>query len=282
MNAARKHFKTIVVVGYGVLLGLVVFVALSFARTRIAQSESVVIAYLAYALLAPFAIAVAWYLNLRFNNLGPRQWGLYGRRPARNFFSGFGLGMIGSIGVTVTAASLFADIDIRLQSPLSGSETGFLSLLLFTLTTAIWEEHLFRGFVLVTLLKRGLSIVAACLLSALVFTLPHVVWGNPLAHPLSLAAIFSLGVLMGYGYVLTGSIWIACGLHFAWNLAVEVIQYRDIGILSVPNYAEIRTELELVEVVVLILLAAAVSGWLVRKSPTARLQLEVTRGQQIR
>ncbi len=274
MNAAQKHLKTTGVIGYGVILGLVVFVALSFVRSRIAQSEGVLIAYLAYALLAPVAIAITWYLNKRFNNLRPAQWGLYGRRPVQNFLYGFGFGIIGSISVTVLAASLFADIDIELQSPLLGTGASFISLLLFTLTTAIWEEHLFRGFALVTLLKRGLGVVPACLLSALVFTFPHVVWGNPLAHPLSLAAIFSLGVLMGYGYVLTGSIWIACGLHFAWNLAVEIIQYKDIGILSVPNYPEIRTELEIVEVLVLVVLAVGASWWLAYGGTAGRLRFD--------
>ncbi len=274
MNAARRHIRTIIVVGYGVALGLVVFVALSFARSRIAHSEGVLIAYLAYALLAPFAIAVTWYLNKRFNGLKPEQWGLYGRRPGRNFLYGFVFGIAGSIGVTVLAASLYADIDIEFRLSLIGSGASFISLLLHTLTTAIWEEHLFRGFALVTLLKHGMRVIPACLISALVFAMPHVVWGNPLAQPLSLVAIFSLGVLMGYSYVVTGSIWIACGLHFAWNLAVEIIRYKDIGILSVPNYPEIRTELETVEVLVLVLLAAGVSWWLSHRGAAAQLRFD--------
>ncbi len=273
MKTLRAHLRTVASIGIGVSIGLLAFVTLSYVRIHFENNGNAVTANLVYVLLVPTVIAFVVLLNKKINHLNLRQWGLIGRHPLRRLFVGSILGFVASIVITITAASVFHTVEIHFDPNMRRSGLELINPVLFVMTTAIWEEHLFRGFVQVTLLRRGFGVVTAVVVSALVFTLPHAFWGNPDAHPVSLLAIFSLGVLMGYGYAATGSIWLAVGLHFSWNIAIELIQYQDIGLVSIPNYPEIRGQLELVEVAFLLVIAAAYTVWLVRSGRTRSVLL---------
>ncbi len=77
------------------------------------------------------------------------------------------------------------------------------------------EELLFRGILFRWIEELGGSWVALLLTSAL-FGLGHIV--NPNATALSSFAIaLEAGVLLGGAYMLTRNLWMAIGLHAAWN-----------------------------------------------------------------
>jgi membrane protease YdiL (CAAX protease family) len=92
---------------------------------------------------------------------------------------------------------------------------GLASEILVPFLTATGEEPLFR-VVLFRILQEMWGSAAAIFVSALVFGLSHAV--NPGATPLALAALsVETGVLLALAYMLTGSIWLAAGIHMGWN-----------------------------------------------------------------
>ena len=79
------------------------------------------------------------------------------------------------------------------------------------------EEVVFRG-VLFRIVEESLGTWIALGLTSLLFGFAHI--SNPNATVLSSFAIaMEAGVLLGAAYVLTRRLWLAVGIHFAWNFA---------------------------------------------------------------
>lgn len=77
------------------------------------------------------------------------------------------------------------------------------------------EEVLFRG-VLFRIIEESLGTWIALALTALMFGFAHMM--NPNATLFSSFAIaMEAGVLLGAAYVVTRRLWLAVGIHFAWN-----------------------------------------------------------------
>lgn len=101
-----------------------------------------------------------------------------------------------------------------------------LYLLLFALLPALGEELLFRGVVMKFAYNNGQNIHFAILFSAAIFGLAHGSVYNFL--PIMLA-----GVLLGYLYYLSGSIWTSIIAHFLNNaIGVYLLFLGNKGILS--------------------------------------------------
>jgi membrane protease YdiL (CAAX protease family) len=96
--------------------------------------------------------------------------------------------------------------------------TLWLSLLV-NLLAAAGEEAMYRGFLL-----NGLSIAwgrwVGLFTMAVLFALPHIlVAGAGATHTALFIVLLSLpGLMLGYAYLRTGSLWLPIGIHFAWNL----------------------------------------------------------------
>lgn len=104
------------------------------------------------------------------------------------------------------------------------SASRALAAILFFVAVAIDEELWFRAYQLTNLaeslsgwLGERASRGAALVLTSLSFGLAHAL--NPNADLLSTANIAFGGVLLGVSYAITSRLWIALGLHFAWNTA---------------------------------------------------------------
>lgn len=105
------------------------------------------------------------------------------------------------------------------QSP-SGS-TVAVTLATVGFQAAIFEELVFRGF-LFRYLEEGLGTWVSIAISALLFGMAH--YANPNSSLLaSLAIALEAGVLFGAVYVVTRSLWVCMGLHFAWNVGQALI-----------------------------------------------------------
>ena len=77
------------------------------------------------------------------------------------------------------------------------------------------EEVVFRG-VLFRIIEESLGTWIALAITALLFGFVHIL--NPNATLFSSFAIaMEAGVLLGAAYVLTRRLWLAVGIHFAWN-----------------------------------------------------------------
>jgi uncharacterized protein len=132
------------------------------------------------------------------------------------------------------------------------------NLLLFALLPAVGEELLFRGVVLRFSFNNSHNIHFAILISGALFALVH-------ADVYNFLPIFLSGLLLGYIYYLSGSIWLSIFAHFLNNgLQVTALYLGNIGQLP-----EQTASMESYPIpVLLIALAAGIAAfyWLRRKA----------------
>jgi membrane protease YdiL (CAAX protease family) len=96
----------------------------------------------------------------------------------------------------------------------------FLILAFVFLSVAAYEEVLTRGFAFQAL-HHNLGAAPALLITSTVFGLLHL--GNPNATAFSIINIVLAGIWLGAAYLVTRSLWLATGLHLAWNFALTFI-----------------------------------------------------------
>lgn len=100
-----------------------------------------------------------------------------------------------------------------------------LGLMLFV---AIYEEVVFRGYILSNLMESFNKWIAL-LLSALLFTLFHII--NPGIGFIPMLNIFLAGILLGINYIYTKNLWFAILFHLAWNFFQgPVLGYKVSGV----------------------------------------------------
>jgi membrane protease YdiL (CAAX protease family) len=112
------------------------------------------------------------------------------------------------------------------------------ALLLFTVAAAA-EEALFRGYPFQALVQ-GIGAWPAVLVSSALFALAH--WNNPSVSAVALANIFLAGVMLGWAYLRTRSLWFCTGLHLGWNWTMSALMdfpvsglVRDTPLYSVAS-----------------------------------------------
>lgn len=99
-----------------------------------------------------------------------------------------------------------------------GSITGALAVVGTMCAVAVAEEVFFRGIVF-RLLRGRWGVIVALIASSAIFGLLHLI--NPGASVNgALAVAIEAGLMLGAAYLLTGSLWLAIGLHFGWNVAI--------------------------------------------------------------
>ncbi|MBT2484330.1 MULTISPECIES: CPBP family intramembrane glutamic endopeptidase [unclassified Microbacterium] len=99
-----------------------------------------------------------------------------------------------------------------------GSVTGALAVVGMMCAVAVAEEVFFRGVVF-RLLRSRWGVIVALIVSSAIFGLLHLI--NPGASLNgALAVAIEAGLMLGAAYLLTGSLWLAIGLHFGWNVAI--------------------------------------------------------------
>ena len=99
-----------------------------------------------------------------------------------------------------------------------GSIAGVLTVVGMMSAVAVAEEIFFRGVVFRLLNDRCGALIALAASSAL-FGLLHLL--NPSASiGGALAITIEAGLMLGAAYLLTGSLWLAIGVHFGWNVAI--------------------------------------------------------------
>ena len=116
---------------------------------------------------------------------------------------------------------------------------GFALVTAFMCVVGVYEELLFRGYLLTNLaegltvrLEERSAIVGAILLSGLGFAAVH--GSNPNMNLLGVGTIAVAGLALGLGYALTGRLALPIGFHTTWNLAHFVfglpVSGLDLGI----------------------------------------------------
>lgn len=199
----------ITLVVFGLLAALL---SLLVALAGLANSALVGEGVLALAVLAAIAL-VARLIERRPLAAA----GLWGPRALRDL----GLGLAGGALLISAVIGLLAlagwyRVDGLGWATLPAQLSGLLQALALFLFVAVFEEALFRGVIFRTI-EELLGSWAALLLSSALFGAAHL--ANPAATSASAAAIaIEAGLLLGAAYMLTRTLWLPIGIHWAWNL----------------------------------------------------------------
>ncbi|MES2759344.1 MAG: type II CAAX endopeptidase family protein [Pseudomonadota bacterium] len=139
-----------------------------------------------------------------------------GRELGIGVATGAGLSLL-VLGALYAAGSF----EITGQAPLA----VVLKPLTAMVMVALFEELLFRG-VLFRVAEKSLGSLLALALSGIVFAATHA----PNANSTLLTAAITLfaGVMFGAAYMTTRRLWLAIGIHFAWNFTSD-------GVFSLPT-----------------------------------------------
>jgi uncharacterized protein len=168
-------------------------------------------------MIGPILLAVSWLL-LRLERRGLDAIGIdRPRRRVKEFAMGFAaLGFAAAlqqIGLSLSAGDPFVvnpALDWRIV----------LEHLRFTINSVLFEELLFRGYLLY-LAVRWLGATRAVLLDAAAFGVYHWFTYGVIGDPIVMAYVFLLTGMYGYmfarAFVATGSVAAPVGLHFGWN-----------------------------------------------------------------
>ncbi len=109
--------------------------------------------------------------------------------------------------------------------------------LFFFLMVSMAEEVFARGYILNDL-NRKMGTVRALVISSVIFSFLHL--SNPHIGLIGIINIFLAGILFGYAYLVTESLWMPIGIHLMWNyfqgyifsLPVSGIEMRGIFKIS--------------------------------------------------
>ncbi len=156
------------------------------------------VAYLAYA------AAVRWGERRDPDELAPRA-----ALPELAIGLAVGTGMFALVFTILRVAGVY--------TLASGQWSDWANDLASMLRVGFAEELLLR-LIVFRLLMRAVGLWAALAASALLFGLMHL--GNPNASLVAAIAIaVEAGLMLAAFYLLTGRIWMAVGVHAAWNIA---------------------------------------------------------------
>jgi hypothetical protein len=166
---------------------------------------------LVQAVISAVAIVLAWKLYKRWIE----------REPDREFALGRAAGELGAglaggaalFGMMAVMVWLLGGIRFEGTRPLAETELAYwISIAIFS---GFFEETLFRGLLFRAVEKVGGSWIALAVTSAF-FGVAHIF--NPDSSWFAALAIsVEAGILLGAAYMLTRRLWLAVGLHAAWN-----------------------------------------------------------------
>ena len=135
---------------------------------------------------------------------------LSGRGAVRETGAGIAVGA-GLLVATIGAIAALGYYQVTGSNPVSAMVPTFA----MAVAAGYAEEVLFRG-VLFRIIEESLGTWIALALTSLMFGFAHMM--NPNATLFSSFTIaMEAGVLLGAAYVLTRRLWLAVGIHFAWN-----------------------------------------------------------------
>ena len=139
----------------------------------------------------------------------------------------------------------------QLASVMSEHNIAHLLLYLFTfaLLPALGEELLFRGVIMRYSYHNAKNIHLAVLFSAAIFAMAH-------QSPFNFLPIMLAGILLGYIYYYTGSIWLSILAHFVNNAFAVLALFYSKGIADEQKVHQEQSFIYLLVVVSLILFSA--------------------------
>lgn len=193
----------------GGALALVGWILGAVQRAVAASAERGSPSQLLFALVLAFTAMGAYYAYVR----------IIERRPVAELSTSgavreLGSGLLLGAGLFTLTVAVLALLGVYRVTGV-GTWVGVLTVLVASINAGVVEEILFRG-IFFRIVEESLGSWLALLLSALFFGLTHL--GNPNATLFGAVAIaLEAGILLAAGYLLTRRLWLAIGLHIAWN-----------------------------------------------------------------
>jgi membrane protease YdiL (CAAX protease family) len=158
----------------------------------------------------------------------------YGFHLNREWWMDFGVGLlIGAFTLTVVFAVEWMAGWVRIASVTETVFDGSFiliggSVLLSLLAVGVIEELVFRGYQLRNLAeglrfgkKSGLAVTVAWVGTSMLFGIAHLM--NQGATLFSSMNVALVGMLLGWGYVVTGELALPIGLHISWGFFEEFV-----------------------------------------------------------
>ena len=222
------------VIGTGIAIGIAAVILYSLSGTPLTANDlmqvvsgSVWVKVLS-ALVSLLIIFLTYWIGSRW--LDHRPWQAYGFHFSRNWWADFGFGLF--LGALLMGLAFLVELSagwvtitgfFQGQQPGESFLGGMLAALVIFICVGIYEEMLSRGYQLRNLaeglnfkpLNPRLALLLAYLGSSIFFGLLHS--GNPNATLLSSLYLIGAGLLLGFGYILTGELALPIGLHIGWN-----------------------------------------------------------------
>jgi len=170
----------------------------------------------------------------------PREAGLGLARAVPDTLRGFVLGAA-LLSSVVGALALAGSYRIIGWAPVPAGTTRALlfgQMVFLLLCVGVFEELASRG-ILFRLLEQGLGTWLAVIISGGLFGVGHL--NNPGATWVSsLSIAVGAGALLAAAYVVTRSLWVPIGLHWAWNLFEGPVWGTPVSGLATPVLAAAR------------------------------------------
>lgn len=147
------------------------------------------------------------------------------RRVTELSGAGAGAGRELSLGAAIGAAVFVAVIGAMFAGGVfrvvaSNSWSTLIAPFAELIFVALFEEILFRG-ILFRIIEKSLGSWLSLLLSSALFAVAHL--PNDGVTVLAVAVTAMAGVMFGAAYMLTRRLWLAIGIHFAWNFMSDAV-----------------------------------------------------------
>lgn len=145
-----------------------------------------------------------------------KPWGKIGLRPSPNGYRDGITGLLmGAVGISVIFCLLLLSGNATVASGIPHVSWNFLWWMLTFVMIAFAEELLNRGF-LMSMLRWTKRKIWVMLAPAVFFGMLHIFNSNFGVIPM--INIVLAGLVIGYMYLKTGSLWMCIGFHFTWNV----------------------------------------------------------------
>ncbi len=189
------------------------------------------------------AIAVGWFCGKFIEDLPFRALGAWFTKFwFKDFVAGFLIGGL-SVLIAVMIGVVFGGLSFKYNN-VAGSSAITLTLgIAFAVFFfgAAFEEALVRGYIFQTLTRAKLAWLAI-LLTSLFFAAGHL--ANPASNWFSSINTALAGVWLGTAYLKTRTLWLAFGVHFAWNWVMGALFGIEVSGLTKLTPAPLLIEID--------------------------------------
>jgi membrane protease YdiL (CAAX protease family) len=189
------------------------------------------------------AIFVGWLCGKLFEDLPFRALGVWFTKYwLKDFLLGCVIGIV-TISFAVLVATTFGGLNFQFNASagISAIQLTLLFSMIVFIVGAAFEEVFIRGYIFQTFVRADLTWLAI-ILTSVVFAFGHI-W-NPNAEIFSSVNTALAGVWLAVAYLKTRTLWLAFGLHFAWNWMMGAFYGIEVSGLTDLTTAPLLTEID--------------------------------------